>query len=314
MWFTVRYLSTAGINAALYHRPRLTPGWAAAVLVLAPAAGPALPAQDASEPHESYLERHILHWALAAGMSLADNEYEDRVGYSTDPLLFGDPPGIDRWVRDRVMVEDFHDNGVLRQRGNIALALGAGAAVLGNLGREGAGRDVLDDLTALAEIWFFDKGASGLVKNIVGRRRPKLEFIDENETLTPVQREEEMEKRSNHQSFYSGATSRQFSLLSYADRIVAGRVSSHAARAASFLVFNGFAAYVGWSRIQSDKHYMTDVVAGAAAGIFIARGFHRAHHPDEDRHARGHTPQRRVRLASVHVGRGGAALMLAVQP
>lgn len=261
-----------------------------------------------SEPR-GYFRRHLLHWLTAFGTSYADSQYENQVGYSNDPLLFADPPSIDRWVRHGLSQSPPTQNYVLENRARFGAALALGAAVFSNVGREHAGRGIADDVTGIAEVWFFDKGASGLVKNIVGRQRPEIEFIDDQDELTTLEKEEESSKRTNHQSFYSGATSRQFSLMSYADALVAGRVTSRGARVASFLGFYGYAAYVGYSRLEADDHYFTDVVAGAAAGILIGRGFYNIHHRDEQTA----WSRRRVRLTSVGPAHGGIAVTFSVK-
>jgi membrane-associated phospholipid phosphatase len=56
--------------------------------------------------------------------------------------------------------------------------------------------------------------------------------------------------------------------------------TSCAFQAASFLQFKygwqvgipayALAAYVGWSRYYADKHYISDILAGAAVGIFMS--------------------------------------------
>ncbi|HEY3174491.1 MAG TPA: phosphatase PAP2 family protein [Candidatus Polarisedimenticolia bacterium] len=267
---------------------------------------PASPADSSgSSSEKGYFRRHLLHWVTAFGTSYADTQYEDQVGVSTHPLLFSDPPWIDRWVRQGLSsgpTKSF----LLEHRARIGAALSLGAAILSNLGRERSGRFIADDTTGFVEVWFFDKGASGLVKNIVGRQRPEIEFIDERDDLTAAEKEEEEAKRTNHQSFYSGSTSRQFALMSYADAIVAGRVRSRGARVASFLGFYCYAAYVGYSRLEEDEHYLTDVVAGAAAGILIGRGFYKAHHRPE-------RPERRVTLRSVAPIPGGASVLFSVR-
>ena len=279
----------------------------------APESAEAAAAQPApAAEHRNYFRRHMWHWITAFGVSYADNVYEDQVGYSTDPLLFEDPPGLDLWVRDGLMGEPI-TNFVLENRAEVGAVLTLGAAIWANLGEEGAGRRIADDVTGIVEVWFFDKGASGLVKNIIGRQRPVLEFIDDAD-LTPAEEAEEEAKRTNHQSFYSGSASRQFSLMSYADAIVAGRVKSRGARVASFLGFYGYAAYVGYSRIRNDDHYFTDVVAGAAAGIFIGRGFYKLHHrPGEPPHEDKPSTEPRVRLQSIAPVPGGAAVTLSIR-
>ncbi|HET6371913.1 MAG TPA: phosphatase PAP2 family protein [Candidatus Polarisedimenticolia bacterium] len=269
-----------------------------------------LQAAEIDPSEKGYFRRHVWHWAIAFGASLADGEYEDRVGTSSDPLLFSDPPWADRRGRDWFAREDAGKPFFEENTSKIALTAGVATIVFANLGEKRSGRWMADDATGLLEVWFFDKGASGLVKNIVGRQRPELEYLDDQEDLTPEERAEEMDKRSNRQSFYSGAASRQFALMSYVDAIVAGRTQSRAARVASFLGFYSFASYAGYTRLRQDRHYVSDVVAGAAAGIFTGRGFYKAHH----RPPRVASRRPRLRLESLALLPGGAAVLFSVGP
>jgi hypothetical protein len=261
------------------------------------------------------------HWVIAFGTSFAANEYEDRVGTSSDPLLFSDPPGLDITVRNRVKEDNPGKTWLRQHAGRRALLLGAGAIVLANLKGEHHLRVMADDATGFVEVFFFEKGATELVKNVAGRQRPELEFIEEQTDLTPEERADEEASRHNHQSFWSGSTAHQFSLMSYVDRIVAGRVTSRVARAASFLGFYGYAAYIGYTRLEGDDHYLTDVVAGAAAGIVIGRSFYNVHHP-EHRTPVPHAPPagarrggaRPIRIASLTIGRDRAAVMFGFDP
>lgn len=283
--------------------------------------GPPAAPQTADAPQApGYFRRHAWHWAVAFGTSLADSEYERIVGTSTDPLIFDDPPGVDTSVRTWLMDEDYKGNFVIQNRSTITTAIAVGAAVFSNVGRPGAGRMIADDVTGVVEVWFFDKGASGLMKNIVGRERPELEFIEDDPTLTPAEIEEELAKRRNRQSFYSGATSRTFSLMSYGERILSSRLRRRTPRVIGAVLMYGYAAYVGISRIQSDDHYLTDVMTGATAGILTGRGFYRAHHPRRQERpgggGGGSAPpaEPRLRLSSFTATPGGFAVMFAVGP
>lgn len=272
----------------------------AALIAFAPLA---VAAEESEAPEEGYVKTHRWHWLLSFGMNLLSNEYRDRVGTASDPLIFSDPPGIDEtvrgWVRETPKSKTYLQKSVFKK----SLLLGAGTILLANLGRDHAGRWIADDATALVEIWLFDQGVSRLVKDVFGRERPPLEFIDQRRGLSDAERAEEEEKDSNRRSFYSGATSRQFALMSYLDGIVAGRIESRGARVASFVGFYGLAAYTGYSRLELDRHYLTDVLAGAAAGTLIGRWFHRMHHP------RAQAPSARSKRGRVN-GDGGPRLRL----
>ena len=310
-WLIHNHLPEERIGG-LYHRNPGRPAFAAGFLLLLVDPLASAPAQTQRVPEEKgFLKRHYKHWITAFGMRFVDAEYNDLVGYSTDPLLFSDPPGFDVTVRDWIAEEEPGKNWFQTNFGRFYLATSITTVILANRGSEGTWRRIADDTSGLIEVWYFNKGATGLVKNIVGRHRPQFEFIDE-EDLTPEEREEEEESVSNRQSFFSGSTSQYFSTMSYLDAIVARRVESRGARVASFIGFYGFAAYVGYTRMELDRHYLTDVVAGAAAGTLIGRAFDRVHHGPV------RSPEieeaKRFEIRSLSVGGGGLSFMVSVRP
>ncbi len=69
---------------------------------------------------------------------------------------------------------------------------------------------------------------------------------------------------SDHESFPSGHTSASFALAASLDELYGHRVGLSA-----YLI----AAAVAAQRIHGDKHWLTDVIAGAALGTVIGRGF-----------------------------------------
>jgi membrane-associated phospholipid phosphatase len=99
-----------------------------------------------------------------------------------------------------------------------------------------------------------------IVKNLVKRKRPD---------------------GSNDRSFFSGHTSTAFAASTY----LALELNSFyndwsltrnnnplriSFKIASFSVLYGWAGYVGYSRIKDKKHYLSDVLVGAAAGSLIS--------------------------------------------
>jgi len=290
------------------------PAWAPTILWFAAASASAATAAAAEEPERQdqeepagYFHRHKWHFAVAGGMKVFSDQYDYHIGPSTDPLLFDDPPVFDRMFRDLLM-EEGHERPYLLDVPYLNIAGAFSAAIFSHLGEEKAGRWIADDITGIIEAYYFNEGATELVKNLIGRERPEIEYIDEEEDLTPEEREEELAKDTNHQSFFSGATSRNFTLMSYADAIVASRVKTRKARVASFMITYGFAAAIGIDRIRADKHYMTDVVVGAAAGTMVGRSFFKAHRDD------GKRKDRRVRFHSLApVEGGGLQVMFAIR-
>jgi len=88
------------------------------------------------------------------------------------------------------------------------------------------------------------------------------------EALKDVTHRERPNGRSN-KSFPSGHTSGAFALATGLDEIFGRKVGI-----AAYLM----AAFVASSRINDNKHYFSDVVAGAVLGTWIGRSFARQHH------------------------------------
>jgi membrane-associated phospholipid phosphatase len=104
-------------------------------------------------------------------------------------------------------------------------------------------------------------GYSQVLKVAVGRERPNGE---------------------NNQSFPSGHASNAFALATVAERHYGWKVGVPA---------YVLAGIVGASRIQQDKHYVSDVVAGATLGYIVGRTVVRVNSSPLDKGARGVTLQ-----------------------
>lgn len=93
--------------------------------------------------------------------------------------------------------------------------------------------------------------ANGALKFGVGRERPS--FTDEPDRFRPFNR------KDRWQSFPSGHATVAFSL--------AASISEEARRPWVTAATYGTAALVGWSRVYEDRHWASDVVAGAVVGV-----------------------------------------------
>jgi membrane-associated phospholipid phosphatase len=99
--------------------------------------------------------------------------------------------------------------------------------------------------------------------------------------------------RSDTQSFFSGHTSTAFATSTFlyleARDFINGQARLHEQqlplfspttwKVVSFSALYGWAAYVGYSRIHDGKHYLSDVIVGAASGTLISYLLY----PHEDR-------------------------------
>jgi len=123
----------------------------------------------------------------------------------------------------------------------------------------------------IAEAVALAGSANQIVKLMVGRERP---FVH---ALPPDQKPLTASPSDNNLSFYSGHTSFAFALA-----VSTGTVASirrYRWAPAIWGVGLAGAAAVGYLRIAADKHYLTDVVTGAAAGgafgFVVPYEFHR---------------------------------------
>ena len=134
----------------------------------------------------------------------------------------------------------------------IAPALGA-AYLAGHLtGHPGVGRSALRIAGGIASA----SAVAGGLKFVVGRSRP---YQSPDEPLV-------FRAFSGHTSFPSGHVTVAFSLAAGIDQETrAGWVP--------YVVYP-LAGLVGWSRIRDDRHWASDVLAGAVVGTWTARKFH----------------------------------------
>jgi len=223
---------------------------------------------------------HWRHVALVVGASIVNSQVDSRYGPRESPLLFGDPPGLDREIRERYRrrAGDTSAHGFVESHVTpLTRGIAAASIIITNAARW---RDDVTDFLGLWEAQRFNVATTGLVKNLVGRERPELEFAAEDGASPPRIRKLDRSD-SNHQSFYSYHASSAFTTLAYTDRVLTRRLAAHpAARRWSRTGLFTLGAYIAWSRVLQDGHYFTDVLAGSFAGAFTGRSFYSFNHPD----------------------------------
>lgn len=144
----------------------------------------------------------------------------------------------------------------------------------------GQGDLMARDLLGYLETFWTNRGVTTLFKDVIGRHRPPLYRADPD--ADPKMYEELDEDPGNHESFPSGHASGSFAFASYLERAVAREIGLRSRwRIASFAGLYGIAGYIAWSRVENDKHFFTDIVAGAAQGVAISRLYYRLNHPSE---------------------------------
>lgn len=99
--------------------------------------------------------------------------------------------------------------------------------------------------------------ANGTFKFLVGRQRPSDEGDGDGDEFRPLN------LADGWQSFPSGHTTVAFSL--------AAAISEEAREPWVTVLTYGTASAVGWSRVYDDRHWTSDVVAGALVGALVGR-------------------------------------------
>lgn len=114
-----------------------------------------------------------------------------------------------------------------------------------------------------------------ITKYVSGRERPFVHALPED------QKNQTSHPNDNNLSFFSGHTSIAFSLVTASATVATQR----GYRLAPFIWAIGLplACLTGYLRIAADKHYMTDVMTGAAVGSAFGVGIPLLFHPRDGR-------------------------------
>jgi membrane-associated phospholipid phosphatase len=181
------------------------------------------------------------------------------------------PGSLDTSVRGALLWSDPAAAGLASNVWAFALvpAASVGLLALGAHAEDRSGEMAANALV-IAQAVALAGDANQIVKFAIGRERP---FVH---ALPPDQKPLTSNPADNNTSFYSGHTSFAFALA-----VSAGTVASmRRYRWAAAIWAAGLtgAALVGYLRIAADRHYFTDVLAGAGAGAafgFVVPALHR---------------------------------------
>jgi membrane-associated phospholipid phosphatase len=188
---------------------------------------------------------------------------------------FCQPNAFDAWGREQLHWQD----GAPARRASDVLAFavlpGAIAAhqLLAARGAGGDASDGLVDVLVVAEAAVLAADLNQLVKFVAGRQRPFVHYGNHAPGRAP--------DADDNLSFYSGHASLAFSLAA-----AAGTVSTLRGYDSAPWVWAGgmaLATGVAYFRVAADKHYLTDVLTGAAVGTAIGIAVPRLLHPREER-------------------------------
>jgi membrane-associated phospholipid phosphatase len=198
----------------------------------------------------------LLHLSIAVvgGASYAALEVplEDNLAATT--CRWCDPTGLDRGVRDLLRWSDDNATSASSASTVSAYALAPAAAVaLVALGTfdDASWAQVIDDFTPIAESVVVNAWATRALKVAIGRQRPYAHYAGPRST-------------EDNLSFPSGHTSYAFAIVTSSAMIA--RARGYRSEPYIWAVGLTFATAAGYLRIAADKHYLTDVLAGAALG------------------------------------------------
>lgn len=257
--------------------------------------GLAFAAALAAAPQVSHAEPDIRELSVRPGLELALTGAGGVVWVGSELMKSslapekcrwcGEPPAVDRAVRDHLRWSHPHAAGVASDVVDFvvlpALVLG-GDALLAS--QHGALRGWDEDAIVIVEAAVAAAVLNQAVKFSVGRERPFVRALESDEEKAATSHPSD-----NNLSFYSGHTSLAFALVGSAGAVAQMRGYDH-----GWLVWpvgGVLAASVGYLRIGADKHYFTDVATGALLGGAIGVGIpYLLHAPSDDDEGESSTP------------------------
>jgi membrane-associated phospholipid phosphatase len=226
-----------------------------AALVLLALATATATAQADDEPwyRGRYGNNRILHLSIAVGGAVlypALSPVERAL--VPDACRWCEPNALDRAARGRFL---WTDTGRADFTSDIAAyvmapGISVGGLLLGTLSNASLARSI-DDLVPVLEASVAARWTSRIIKLAVGRQRPYAHYVG------PIDDDDNL-------SFPSGHTISAFSVAT-----AAGMVAHLRGYKSEPLIWIGglaLATTTGYLRIAADKHYLTDVLAGAALG------------------------------------------------
>jgi membrane-associated phospholipid phosphatase len=216
--------------------------------------GIAPPAPSEPEPRPHLTVDLTLHSITTGSLLLLSGVSQLEARYlAASSCRWCEPPQVDRWVRQQLRWTDVRAAKTLSSVLFVALPAGA-ALTLGLAGRADGvgGREVAEDLLVVTETAAVAVLLTQTSKLAAARLRPDIWASGGHGTT------------DSRMSFWGGHSAFAFSIAAGATQVarLRGRPGWRWLAVASF----AGAAATGWLRVAGDRHWATDVVAGAAVG------------------------------------------------
>lgn len=186
---------------------------------------------------------------LQSQLAPAQCRWCDRNPDGTDSLN-----GFDAWGTRHLIWSHRDTAGTLSNITIVALPLGIAGIDWAMAREDGAERDTLEDLVMIAESATIAGALNEGTKYLAGRQRPYAHLAGE---TGPSPADDNL-------SFYSGHTTLAFAVATSAGTIASLRGYTHAW--VVWAVGMPVATAIGYFRVGAAKHYLTDVLTGAAVG------------------------------------------------
>jgi membrane-associated phospholipid phosphatase len=185
----------------------------------------------------------------------------------------GQVNAIDDWFRTALVRRDTYPANVtsyVLAFGAAPLA-GAGLTVLSAID-DGSSKNIVTDLLIVAEGGFSAMLATEVLEAVTLRARPYIHAMSDD-----AEREAEIAKTGAFHSFPAGHVVEAFGVAAAAGTVASMRQYRLAPLVWATGIMIGVAT--GYTRIASDRHYFTDVLAGAGIGTVIGAGVPLLFHP-----------------------------------
>ncbi|MBD3297673.1 MAG: phosphatase PAP2 family protein [candidate division Zixibacteria bacterium] len=196
-------------------------------------------------------------------------------------LVIPEPPAIDRWFRNHLHGSERPRTNFLDNNFGSAISPITALVIMSaiDIDREEFAHDIPMFLAGVVAT----KGLTDLTKGLVGRTRPCCRAINIDEYQDPKSHE------GHSHSFFSGHASSVFFTSTFLNRRLRRHMRQEwttdeyrIGRVLSPIITFSWATFVGMSRVHADRHYFTDVAAGALAGAVMGELFYRLAYESRD--------------------------------
>jgi membrane-associated phospholipid phosphatase len=213
-------------------------------------------------PKASPARHHLLYHDIVVGVSAAlylSSEVQLKSTFAPVVCRWCEVPSFDRSVRDSLRWSNTDRANTISNYTGLVLPAVVPVGILFFSGwSDGKVADGIDDSLAVAEAAIGTGLITQVIKYSTGRQRPLVHYDGDPLRVT---------SSDDNVSFISGHTSFAFSIATASGSIASAR--GYKTAPLIWGIGMSLAATTGYLRIAADKHYLSDVVLGAAVGSAV---------------------------------------------